>query len=405
MKKIKISFFLILLLVSWFSSLNSAAAAAPKPTPFDSPNGNCKDILISDQSGNAVEHTTQPVVVTFTPAFDGELIMYYYAPLSNARKLVDIFSATANTPVTKELYDNVSLRLQLTPNQGSRIEIVSVVNRQEVPFCNFTFTPQDTNIDRYSDCTVKITSSLGKNNKNEDAYFTPSSIISYTVQLPKITDTFGSNTQDEQAIIVNPQICTVNSFHVPNKDLKATAKTVNFGTCGAGNYQVNLRMLMLGPDVDVLDKCVTGFTISYDGVQQNAAPTLAPGSSPSSFVPIKKLVEHCDIIQNTNQKVACVDCISQGEHFYTALGCVPTNIPKFIQEFILQIGLSLAGGLAFLRLIWGAIITMLSSGDPKKLLQGRDVMVSAILGLLLIIFGVVILRFIGVDVLKLPGFK
>ncbi len=69
----------------------------------------------------------------------------------------------------------------------------------------------------------------------------------------------------------------------------------------------------------------------------------------------------------------------------TALGCIPTQPAPFI-AWIFGWALGLAGGIAFLLLIWGAVQVILSSGDPEKLAGGKDIITSALIGLTFIIF-------------------
>jgi len=45
-----------------------------------------------------------------------------------------------------------------------------------------------------------------------------------------------------------------------------------------------------------------------------------------------------------------------------------------------------------------------SAGDPKKLQAGQEQLTSAVTGLVLVIFSIFILKVIGVDIFKLPGF-
>lgn len=86
----------------------------------------------------------------------------------------------------------------------------------------------------------------------------------------------------------------------------------------------------------------------------------------------------------------------------TALGNIPTN-PKAFAERILQIATGLGGGIAFILMVIGAIRVLTSSGDQQKLSGGRDMIVAAIAGLLFIIFSVLILQFIGVEIIGLSG--
>ena len=45
-----------------------------------------------------------------------------------------------------------------------------------------------------------------------------------------------------------------------------------------------------------------------------------------------------------------------------------------------------------------------SQGNPETVKKGQDQFSSAVIGLLFIIFSVLLLQFIGVDILSLPGF-
>lgn len=99
----------------------------------------------------------------------------------------------------------------------------------------------------------------------------------------------------------------------------------------------------------------------------------------------------------------CVDC-SNRNGVWTALGCVPTNISDMFRG-LFRIGLGLAGGFAMLLIIYGGFTISTSSGDPQKLQNGQEIVTAAIIGLLLIIFSAVILRFVGVDLLAIPGFS
>lgn len=90
----------------------------------------------------------------------------------------------------------------------------------------------------------------------------------------------------------------------------------------------------------------------------------------------------------------------------TALGCVPTKIdgPQGLVAWLLEKIIGLGGGLAFLLLLYGSFQILTSTGDPEKLATGKEIIVSAVSGLLMIIFSVLLLRIIGYDILRLPGF-
>jgi hypothetical protein len=81
----------------------------------------------------------------------------------------------------------------------------------------------------------------------------------------------------------------------------------------------------------------------------------------------------------------------------TALGPISSDPGEFVGR-ILEIGLGVAGGIAFILMVIGSIRVLTSSGDQQKLAGGRDMIVAAVAGLLFLIFSVLILQFIGADI-------
>ncbi len=98
----------------------------------------------------------------------------------------------------------------------------------------------------------------------------------------------------------------------------------------------------------------------------------------------------------------CTECFRQGK-VWSALGCIGTDTGSFVGSFF-NVGLGLAGGIAFLFLIYGGFLYLTSGGNPETLQKAKEIIVSAITGLLLIIFSVFLLRLIASDILKIPGF-
>ena len=88
----------------------------------------------------------------------------------------------------------------------------------------------------------------------------------------------------------------------------------------------------------------------------------------------------------------------------TGLGTIQ-DTPGALALWVITRGIGVGGGLAFLLSLWGGLTILFSSGNPEKINEGKQIITSAISGLLFIIFSVVILRFIGVDILGIPGWK
>lgn len=88
----------------------------------------------------------------------------------------------------------------------------------------------------------------------------------------------------------------------------------------------------------------------------------------------------------------------------TGLGfSVPTD-PLGLLKTILSLLLSLAGGIALVLIIVSGYRIMASGGDAEKLKAARETLTAAIAGLIFIIFSLVVLQFITVNILQIPGF-
>jgi hypothetical protein len=88
--------------------------------------------------------------------------------------------------------------------------------------------------------------------------------------------------------------------------------------------------------------------------------------------------------------------------FETSIGCIPIigdGTADALAGFFLNLGLSLGGGLAFILIVVAGYKIISSSGDPERLQSGKELLTSALTGLLLLVFSAFILRFIGVDFL------
>ncbi|MDP3994370.1 MAG: hypothetical protein Q8P91_00880 [bacterium] len=72
--------------------------------------------------------------------------------------------------------------------------------------------------------------------------------------------------------------------------------------------------------------------------------------------------------------------------------------------WILQWAIGIGGGIAFLLIVYAGFMIMTSTGSPDRLQAGKELLTSALAGVILLIFSIFLLKLIGVDILKLPGF-
>ena len=81
----------------------------------------------------------------------------------------------------------------------------------------------------------------------------------------------------------------------------------------------------------------------------------------------------------------------------------PPDLAKQVNK-IVNYSTGIGGIIAFLLIVFGGFQIILSAGNPERVKAGKEMITSAIAGLLLIIFAVFILKLIGYDILKIPGF-
>lgn len=88
----------------------------------------------------------------------------------------------------------------------------------------------------------------------------------------------------------------------------------------------------------------------------------------------------------------------------TDFGCLPNSPAGFVEKFY-SWGLGLIGLVGLLFLIIGGYHILISRGDPQQLQTGKSYITYAIIGILLAVFGFVLIQVITSDVLKIPGFS
>lgn len=88
---------------------------------------------------------------------------------------------------------------------------------------------------------------------------------------------------------------------------------------------------------------------------------------------------------------------------YTIIGCLKTDAGEFTQQLVVFF-MRIVGGIAFLFLIYGAIIVASSRSNPERLNYGKRVVYASIAGLLIVLGATFIIRIIASNILTIPGF-
>lgn len=139
-------------------------------------------------------------------------------------------------------------------------------------------------------------------------------------------------------------------------------------------------------------------TCSSEGGYQN--PKLIDGPPPPCEEGLDKDGKKIETLKTPQLAGEIVTCT----RVKTAVGSIGTDPAEFIKS-IFSLLLGVAGGIAVILIIISGYKLMASQGNPEKVQGAREMLTSAIVGLLFIIFSFVILQVIGVDILKIPGFS
>ncbi len=102
--------------------------------------------------------------------------------------------------------------------------------------------------------------------------------------------------------------------------------------------------------------------------------------------------------QDEKEHEQCIKCSEEKKGIWTAIGCVDGNFNKFITDFLLNIGVSLAGIISLFCIIYSAFKIQTSQGNSDKLKKAQEMLTSCIIGLVMIIFSVFILKLIGYSI-------
>ncbi len=111
------------------------------------------------------------------------------------------------------------------------------------------------------------------------------------------------------------------------------------------------------------------------------------------------------LLFQTASSPAHAQVLCGGTGINTAIGCVGVlgGTDQFLGG-LLRWAIGVGGGIAFLLILYAGFMIMTSAGDPTRLKAGQELLTSAISGLILLVFSIFVLKFIGVDILGLGAF-
>lgn len=152
-------------------------------------------------------------------------------------------------------------------------------------------------------------------------------------------------------------------------------------------YATQKKIFITGQPIPTLSVSPTPIKSNNPGVapgNPNAPTPSAPAPSP----PCSKIGE-------------AGKCLEVQTGFGIAFSTTPEGFIKSLFSLIL----GLAGGVALILIIYAGYKLMRSQGDPEAVKAAKELITSAVIGLLFIIFSLVILQTLSVNILKIPGFS
>lgn len=150
--------------------------------------------------------------------------------------------------------------------------------------------------------------------------------------------------------------------------------------------------------------CVVRLNLNQETGEVTASSPTPYNTDTASDTPNPYDICDANLVKNTSAYAECVGCMNK-QGIWTAVGCIqPGQDGKGIITTVVRFAIGLAGAVALLIILWASFTLSISQGDPQKVSGARDWLTAAVMGLLFIIFGVTILQFIGVEILRIPGF-
>lgn len=269
------------------------------------------------------------------------------------------------------------------------IKVIAVTNQGEIPQCRVLYTIAGSD----NQCQLDINPHTGI-----------TSATSVTVSGQNLTQ--GGQFalfMDDQTLMGKHydfvQTPSFSGYKIPNAQLTPTSHIVSLRKYNSANaiplpFASYIFSKFSGP------LCSTTFTV---GTPSNPGSANTPNASPSPRVEQPVIAggqpaQGCGI----PDKAGVPD--PRGLGIKTAIGCIHTSPAEFVKDFMTFI-IGISGGLAFLMMLVGAFQILSSADNPDTLRAGRERLTSAVIGLLIVIFAVLLLQIIGIGILNIPGFK
>lgn len=153
-----------------------------------------------------------------------------------------------------------------------------------------------------------------------------------------------------------------------------------------------------------MDPCMDGSASTPNDLANKSCICIKDATSSAILELNSFCTQYFPLSSTANNEIQkCSRCMMQTGGFYTSIGCIPLDLATFISSYILGIGIGIAGGVALLCIMYSAFRMQTSMGNAEAIKKAQENMTACITGLIIVIFSVLILKIIGVDILRIPG--
>lgn len=218
------------------------------------------------------------------------------------------------------------------------------------------------------------------------------SVLSSPIQINNV-DNKGNVTEPfrvgaESYVCNNGCVTAADGLFIPNPPLITEGNVSNYLCFGSGEAV---------PDNPGNDPATNA--ICFQGELYDEDDPIAQGGD----------IAKCQALEDTGEVEACVACLSRNDadpnniknFVYTSIGCVDTSRDGVITR-VFQIGIGVIGGFAIIQVIRAGYI--MQRRDPSSVQEAREMIMSVIYAIFMLVGAIVILRFVGVNILGLlPG--
>lgn len=174
-------------------------------------------------------------------------------------------------------------------------------------------------------------------------------------------------------------------------------------------------------DLAVNSNSVLNYTIGSTTVPTStpagptATPTTAGTPTPTPTPdPVCDMCGYCDGQTGYPENYdSCTQCLYENPgpppanpkegYQWTIAGCIEASTSGFVQS-VVAVVMPTAGGGSLIVLIIGSMMILTSGGDYEAIKRGRRLIVAGVGSILILLSATAILEFVGVDLIKIPGF-